>query len=187
MAKKVTSGRTVAGGWTPCVEALLAAQDGAVGWSDVSSAARRPPRAWTAQRRSWGHEQVRRALERMKAAETAIPTADGSGEMLGDGPGSQTRAGQRRSEQGARMWRARANAPKPRVREAFRAEDNVELGRVQTRGRYAGLGAAWVNVDVWGEWGERRRRRKGGTGRERQRQARVRAGRRVLYRRRLVG
>ena len=97
MAKKDSSGRIVAGGWTPCVEALL----GGPGWRSRQLGCKLSCTTGcecvdAAEGGMWEHEQVRRTVARMKAAadsdenETAIPTTDGSGVFLDDGRGSQT-------------------------------------------------------------------------------------------------
>ena len=118
MAKKDTSGRIVAGGWTPCVEALLAAQDGAVGWVGCKLSCTAGSQGVDGAAKELGT----RASETGSGKNESSRNCNSHGGRERQGPGRRTGlSDQSREEQGARMWRARANAPKPHVRGAFRA------------------------------------------------------------------
>lgn len=74
-----------------------------------------------------------------------FPRATGAA-SVGEGRGaSEIQIG---AEQGARMWRARANAPKPPIREAFRVDYGVMMGGMQTRGVVVARMGMGMDVDV---------------------------------------
>lgn len=105
MAKKDTSGRIVAGGWTPCVEALLAAQDGAVGWVGCKLSCTAGSQGVDGAAKELGT----RASETGSGKNESSRNCNSHGGRERQGPGRRTGlSDQSREEQGARMWRARA-------------------------------------------------------------------------------